>query len=217
MATIKLSSVPCCESALTTGRRCSCGCYFFSEALVTSVIGWSKLVASTTLAYGSSMMALLVSPPPSGTAVFDGRSTESVVIQPVVVPHMGTVIASSIRCLPMSSSTRTPRRVSEWWGHSNHLSNSRGPLLLLCFALTLSACMLCPLLVFLQGLDKKETVAKHGKDQVMVWRRSYTTPPPLLPDDRYAHTHEPYAVHHASPSLARIHRQLLRIDFFPCS
>ncbi|CAN0374784.1 unnamed protein product, partial [Hapterophycus canaliculatus] len=39
----------------------------------------------------------------------------------------------------------------------------------------------------LQGLDKKETVAKHGKDQVMVWRRSYTTPPPLLPDDRCAH------------------------------
>ncbi|CAN0365706.1 unnamed protein product [Ascophyllum nodosum] len=35
----------------------------------------------------------------------------------------------------------------------------------------------------LQGLDKKETVEKHGKDQVMIWRRSYTTPPPLLPDD----------------------------------
>lgn len=35
-----------------------------------------------------------------------------------------------------------------------------------------------------QGLDKKQTVEKHGKDQVMIWRRSYTTPPPLLPDDR---------------------------------
>ncbi|CBN78717.1 conserved unknown protein [Ectocarpus siliculosus] len=35
----------------------------------------------------------------------------------------------------------------------------------------------------LQGLDKKETVAKHGMDQVMIWRRSYTTPPPLLADD----------------------------------
>lgn len=35
----------------------------------------------------------------------------------------------------------------------------------------------------LQGLDKKETVEKHGMDQVMIWRRSYTTPPPLLPDD----------------------------------
>lgn len=32
----------------------------------------------------------------------------------------------------------------------------------------------------LQGLDKKETVAKHGAEQVMVWRRSYATPPPAL-------------------------------------
>lgn len=40
------------------------------------------------------------------------------------------------------------------------------------------------LLAIFQGLDKKETVAKHGKDQVMIWRRSYTTPPPLLADDR---------------------------------
>lgn len=40
----------------------------------------------------------------------------------------------------------------------------------------------------IQGLDKKETVAKHGKDQVMIWRRSYTTPPPLLADDRYVVT-----------------------------
>lgn len=38
---------------------------------------------------------------------------------------------------------------------------------------------------FEQGLDKKETVEKHGKDQVQIWRRSYTTPPPLLPDDRW--------------------------------
>ena len=32
----------------------------------------------------------------------------------------------------------------------------------------------------LQGLDKNETVAKHGKDQVHVWRRSYDIPPPPL-------------------------------------
>eukprot|EP01041_Mallomonas_annulata_P005780 gene5780-11680_t len=31
----------------------------------------------------------------------------------------------------------------------------------------------------LQGLDKKETVARHGKDQVQVWRRSYDIPPPV--------------------------------------
>ncbi|TMW62454.1 hypothetical protein Poli38472_005072 [Pythium oligandrum] len=32
----------------------------------------------------------------------------------------------------------------------------------------------------LTGLDKKETVDKHGKDQVMIWRRSYDIPPPEL-------------------------------------
>eukprot|EP00633_Aureoumbra_lagunensis_P001603 CAMPEP_0197293360 /NCGR_PEP_ID=MMETSP0890-20130614/28032_1 /TAXON_ID=44058 ORGANISM="Aureoumbra lagunensis, Strain CCMP1510" /NCGR_SAMPLE_ID=MMETSP0890 /ASSEMBLY_ACC=CAM_ASM_000533 /LENGTH=242 /DNA_ID=CAMNT_0042768019 /DNA_START=199 /DNA_END=928 /DNA_ORIENTATION=+ len=32
----------------------------------------------------------------------------------------------------------------------------------------------------LTGLDKKETVAKHGKDQVQIWRRSYDIPPPPL-------------------------------------
>ena len=30
----------------------------------------------------------------------------------------------------------------------------------------------------LQGLDKKETVAKYGSDQVNIWRRSYDIPPP---------------------------------------
>ena len=32
----------------------------------------------------------------------------------------------------------------------------------------------------LQGLDKAETAAKFGDDQVKVWRRSYSTPPPAL-------------------------------------
>ena len=36
----------------------------------------------------------------------------------------------------------------------------------------------------LQGLNKSETAAKFGEDQVKVWRRSYSTPPPVLtPDD----------------------------------
>lgn len=48
----------------------------------------------------------------------------------------------------------------------------------------------------LQGLDKAETSAKHGEDQVKVWRRSYDIPPPPMPsddpghptrDDRYSH------------------------------
>jgi 2,3-bisphosphoglycerate-dependent phosphoglycerate mutase len=30
----------------------------------------------------------------------------------------------------------------------------------------------------LQGLNKQETVDKYGKDQVLIWRRSYDTPPP---------------------------------------
>ena len=32
----------------------------------------------------------------------------------------------------------------------------------------------------LAGLDKKETVAKHGAEQVLVWRRSFDIPPPVL-------------------------------------
>jgi 2,3-bisphosphoglycerate-dependent phosphoglycerate mutase len=36
----------------------------------------------------------------------------------------------------------------------------------------------------LQGLDKAETAAKFGEQQVRVWRRSYDVPPPALaPDD----------------------------------
>ena len=35
----------------------------------------------------------------------------------------------------------------------------------------------------LQGLDKKETVAQYGEEQVLQWRRSYSTrPEPLSPD-----------------------------------
>src|SRR6188768_1448617 len=32
----------------------------------------------------------------------------------------------------------------------------------------------------LQGLNKAETAKKYGDDQVLVWRRSYDTPPPAL-------------------------------------
>lgn len=35
----------------------------------------------------------------------------------------------------------------------------------------------------LQGLNKAETAAKYGDEQVLVWRRSYATPPPLLTQD----------------------------------
>jgi len=35
----------------------------------------------------------------------------------------------------------------------------------------------------LQGLNKAETAAKFGDEQVKLWRRSYDTPPPALADD----------------------------------
>ena len=35
----------------------------------------------------------------------------------------------------------------------------------------------------LQGLDKAETVRRHGEEQVHIWRRSYDVPPPPLEDD----------------------------------
>jgi 2,3-bisphosphoglycerate-dependent phosphoglycerate mutase len=35
----------------------------------------------------------------------------------------------------------------------------------------------------LTGLDKAETAARHGDEQVKIWRRSYDVPPPPLPAD----------------------------------
>ena len=35
----------------------------------------------------------------------------------------------------------------------------------------------------LQGLNKSETAAKHGEDQVKIWRRAYDIPPPPMSDD----------------------------------
>ncbi|MCU1494930.1 MAG: phosphoglycerate mutase 1 family [Acidimicrobiaceae bacterium] len=39
----------------------------------------------------------------------------------------------------------------------------------------------------LQGLDKKETAALHGAEQVKAWRRSYSTRPPEVPRDSEHH------------------------------
>jgi 2,3-bisphosphoglycerate-dependent phosphoglycerate mutase len=39
----------------------------------------------------------------------------------------------------------------------------------------------------LQGLNKAETAAKHGEDQVKIWRRSYDIPPPPLDLDDPRH------------------------------
>lgn len=44
----------------------------------------------------------------------------------------------------------------------------------------------------LQGLNKAETAAKYGDEQVHIWRRSYDTPPPVLEDDDQRHPkHDP--------------------------
>jgi 2,3-bisphosphoglycerate-dependent phosphoglycerate mutase len=47
----------------------------------------------------------------------------------------------------------------------------------------------------LQGLNKAETAAKYGEQQVLVWRRSYADPPPpMSPDDeQYAGRDRRYA------------------------
>jgi 2,3-bisphosphoglycerate-dependent phosphoglycerate mutase len=43
----------------------------------------------------------------------------------------------------------------------------------------------------LQGLDKAETTAKYGPEQVKIWRRSYAIPPPpLTPDDERHPSHD---------------------------
>jgi len=46
----------------------------------------------------------------------------------------------------------------------------------------------------LQGLNKAETAAKYGDEQVLVWRRSYDIPPPPLEksDERYPGTDPRY-------------------------
>src|SRR5580704_12770110 len=44
----------------------------------------------------------------------------------------------------------------------------------------------------LQGLNKAETAAQFGEDQVKIWRRSYDVPPPALtPDDERYPGHDP--------------------------
>lgn len=52
----------------------------------------------------------------------------------------------------------------------------------------------------LQGLNKAETAERHGAEQVLVWRRSYATPPPALElsDERHPRHDRRYAQVEAS-------------------
>lgn len=44
----------------------------------------------------------------------------------------------------------------------------------------------------LQGKDKKQTLETYGEEQFMLWRRSYSTPPPEIdPDDEFSQAHDP--------------------------
>ena len=68
----------------------------------------------------------------------------------------------------------------------------------------------------LQGLNKAETAAKFGDEQVLAWRRSYDVPPPPLdPDDERHPAHDPrYAGVSGLPSTESLATTLDRVR--PC-
>jgi 2,3-bisphosphoglycerate-dependent phosphoglycerate mutase len=70
----------------------------------------------------------------------------------------------------------------------------------------------------LQGLDKAETTAKYGADQVKVWRRSYDEPPPALvaEDERHPRFDARYRSLPASalPATESLKDTLARVE--PC-
>ena len=53
----------------------------------------------------------------------------------------------------------------------------------------------------LQGLNKAETAKKYGDEQVHIWRRSYTTPPPELDLDDERHPRFDKKYSELDPSL----------------
>ncbi len=68
----------------------------------------------------------------------------------------------------------------------------------------------------LQGLNKAETAAKYGDEQVHIWRRSYDTPPPPLEADDERHpSHDPrYAGIDGLPGTESLKTTLERV--VPC-
>lgn len=68
----------------------------------------------------------------------------------------------------------------------------------------------------LQGLNKAETAAKYGDEQVHIWRRSYATPPPPLERDDERHPgHDPrYAGIDGLPATESLATTLERVK--PC-
>ena len=52
----------------------------------------------------------------------------------------------------------------------------------------------------LQGLNKAQTAAKYGDDQVLIWRRSYDVPPPALEESDARFSGRRPALSRAEPS-----------------
>ena len=64
----------------------------------------------------------------------------------------------------------------------------------------------------LTGLDKAETAAKHGEDQVKVWRRSYDIPPPpLAPGGEFDFASDPRYAGKAIPDTESLKTTLDRV------
>ena len=60
----------------------------------------------------------------------------------------------------------------------------------------------------LQGLNKADTIAKYGSEQVVTWRRSFTTAPPsLASEDKRAPHNDPH-YHEVNPSLLPLSESL---------
>ena len=53
----------------------------------------------------------------------------------------------------------------------------------------------------LTGLNKAETAAQHGEEQVKIWRRSYDVPPPLLSEEDSRHPKFDPKYKNVSPEL----------------
>jgi len=64
----------------------------------------------------------------------------------------------------------------------------------------------------LTGLDKAETAAKHGEDQVHIWRRSFDVPPPPLePGSRYDLSGDPRYAGIAVPATESLKDTIARV------
>ncbi|RMF95943.1 MAG: 2,3-diphosphoglycerate-dependent phosphoglycerate mutase [Gammaproteobacteria bacterium] len=66
----------------------------------------------------------------------------------------------------------------------------------------------------LQGLNKAETAAKYGEEQVHIWRRSYDIPPPPLDpaDERHPSHDRRYAGIEPLPSTESLKDTLARVE-----